>query len=94
MLIGLGEEKNPIDFRFTRSKVKVTMVLFVKQWFPLIFLRTFYHRAIILTDFYTQKGTSVVVCYGARHLTDSSPICPSDVAKSCPLINFKLISPR
>jgi len=24
MLIGLGEEKNPINFRLTRSKVKVT----------------------------------------------------------------------
>jgi len=26
MLIGLGENKNPINFGFTRSKVKVAMV--------------------------------------------------------------------
>jgi len=47
MLIGLGKDMIPIDFGFTRSKVKVTRVLFVKQWFPLIILRNIYHRAII-----------------------------------------------
>ena len=47
MLIGLGEDKISIAFGFTRSKVKVTRVLFVKQWFPLIILRNIYHRAII-----------------------------------------------
>jgi len=29
MLIGLGEDKHPIDFGFTRSKVKVTRVTLV-----------------------------------------------------------------
>ena len=29
MLIGLGKDKNPIGFGLTRSKVKVTMVIFV-----------------------------------------------------------------
>ena len=31
VLIGLGENKNLIDFGFTGSKVKVTSVTFVKQ---------------------------------------------------------------
>jgi len=31
MLIGLGEDKNPIDFGFTSSKVKVTRAIFVKK---------------------------------------------------------------
>ena len=31
MLIGLGEDKTPIDFVFTRSKVKVTMVTFARS---------------------------------------------------------------
>jgi len=31
MLIGLGEDKNPSDFGFTMSKVKVTRVTFVKK---------------------------------------------------------------
>ena len=31
MQIGLGEDKNPIDFGFTRSKVNVTRVTFVKK---------------------------------------------------------------
>ena len=30
MLIGLSEDKTPIDYVFTRSKVKVTGVFFVK----------------------------------------------------------------
>jgi len=46
MLIRLDEEMNSIDFGFTRSTVKVTRVLFVKQWFPLI-ERNIYHRAVI-----------------------------------------------
>jgi len=45
MLIGLGEDMTCIDF--SRSKVKVTRVFFVKQWFPLIILRNIYYRAII-----------------------------------------------
>ena len=49
MLIGLG--KDMTSFGFTRSKVKVTRVFFCKKWFPLIFLRTIYHRTII---FYMQ----------------------------------------
>ena len=32
MLIGLGEDKNTIDFGFTRSKVKVIKVTFVKKF--------------------------------------------------------------
>jgi len=47
MLIRLGENKTSIDFRFTRSKVKATMVTFVKKWFPLIILTIKYHRAFI-----------------------------------------------
>jgi len=30
MQIGIGENKNPIDFGFTRSKVEVTRVTFIK----------------------------------------------------------------
>ena len=30
MLIGLYEDKNPIDFGFSRSKVKVTVFVYVK----------------------------------------------------------------
>jgi len=33
MLFGLVEDMTTIDFRYTRSKAKVTRVLFVKQWF-------------------------------------------------------------
>ena len=40
MLFGLGEDMTLIDFRFTRSKVKVTRVFFVKQTVPVL---TFYH---------------------------------------------------
>jgi len=47
MLIGLDEDMNPTDFEFTRSKVKVTRVLFVKHSILLIILRNIYHRAII-----------------------------------------------
>jgi len=47
LLISLGEDMAPIDSGFTRSKVKVTRVLFVKQWFLLIILKNIYHRAII-----------------------------------------------
>jgi len=31
MLIGLGEDKNPIDFGITRSKIKIKRVTFVKK---------------------------------------------------------------
>ena len=47
MQIGLDEDKNAIDFGFTRSKVKVTRVTFVKICFPHIFLRTICHKAFI-----------------------------------------------
>jgi len=30
MMIGLGEDKNPLNFGFTRSKVKVTRITFEK----------------------------------------------------------------
>jgi len=48
MLIGPGEGLTPFDIMFFRSRIKVTRVTFVKKkWFPLIFLRTIYHRAFI-----------------------------------------------
>ena len=47
MLIDIDEDMTCIDFGFTRSKAKVTRVLFVKQWFLLIILKNIYHRAII-----------------------------------------------
>jgi len=47
MLIVLDKDKTPIDFGCTRSKVKVTMVIFIKQWFLLIILRNIYYKAII-----------------------------------------------
>jgi len=31
MLFGLGRDMTPLDFGFTRSKVKVSRVIFVKQ---------------------------------------------------------------
>jgi len=45
----LVEDMNPIDFGFTRFEVKVTKVTCneCKIWFPLIILRTVYHRAFI-----------------------------------------------
>jgi len=46
MLIGLGKGKTFIDFRFKRSKVKVTWVTCIKK-FLLIILRTIYLRAFI-----------------------------------------------
>ena len=47
MLIGLGKNMTCIDFWFTRSKFKVTSVIFVKKRFWLILLETIYYRAII-----------------------------------------------
>jgi len=47
MLIVLDTDKTLIDFGCTRSKVKVTMVIFIKQWFLLIILRNIYYKAII-----------------------------------------------
>ena len=57
---GLGVNMICIDFGITRSKVKVTRDLSgkvkkvkdhfcKKKWFPLIFLRTVYHRPFIFT---------------------------------------------
>jgi len=46
MLIGLGKDKTFIDFRFTRSKVRVTWVT-CKKRFLLIILTTIYLRAFI-----------------------------------------------
>jgi len=40
-----------------------------------------------------RKGPSIVLCYGARRLSVRPSVRPA-LAKSCPLINFKLISPR
>jgi len=47
MLIVLDKDKTPIDFGCTRSKVKVTMVIFIKQLFLLVILRDIYYKAII-----------------------------------------------
>jgi len=49
MLIGLGEAITPLDFGFTRIKVKVTRVNCkeIYTWFLLIILRTIYHIAFI-----------------------------------------------
>ena len=46
-LVGLSEDTNPIDIKFTKPKVKVTMVTFVKKLLLLIILRTNYLRAFI-----------------------------------------------
>jgi len=40
-LIGLGNDKNPIAFGFTRSKVKVTRVTFVKKTFSAKYLKNY-----------------------------------------------------
>jgi len=37
----------PIDFEFFRLKVNVTIITFVKEWFPLIILRIIYLIAFI-----------------------------------------------
>jgi len=42
---GLGEDKNPFDFGFTRSKVKVTRVTFVK-------------KLIMFSNYYPEKYLS------------------------------------
>jgi len=42
-----GEDLTANNFWFTWSKIKVTRVLYVKQWFLLIILRNIYHRAVI-----------------------------------------------
>jgi len=46
MLFSLGEGLTLVDFGFFKSRVKVTMVTFVKNGFQ-SFLRTIYHRAYI-----------------------------------------------
>ena len=49
MLIGLCKDMPPTGFEFTWSKIMVTWSHghFVKQWFPLIVIRTIYHRYLI-----------------------------------------------
>ena len=49
MLIGLGKDKNPIDFGFTGSKVKVTRdtCKIFKLFSAHFIFRTNYHRAFI-----------------------------------------------
>ena len=44
-MIGLGRYMTSIDIKFVRSKVKVTMIAFVKKLCPLIILRTVHQRA-------------------------------------------------
>jgi len=53
MLIGFGGGMTSIDFGFTMSKVEVKKSPLCKQWFHVIFLRTFCLRAII---FYMLNG--------------------------------------
>jgi len=47
MLVGLDGNMTPIDIEVIREKVKVRRITFVKKWFPLIILRTVYHRGFI-----------------------------------------------
>jgi len=47
MLIGLGAKIISIGFGFTRSKAKVTMLLFGKNGFHYFFFITSYHRDMI-----------------------------------------------
>jgi len=59
-----------LDFRFTRSKVKVTMMLYWKMWFPLIFLRAIYHRAIIFHMLINLGEKMAPVDFGFTRLKD------------------------
>jgi len=45
--IGLDGDIAPTDIEVIRSKAKVRRITFVTKWFPLIILRTGYHRAFI-----------------------------------------------
>jgi len=50
ILIGLSKNMTPIDFKFTRSKGKVTRVTFVKYYVTMVLhniFRTVYHRALL-----------------------------------------------
>jgi len=47
MLIVLFEGMTGTDLGFIRSKAKVTRVLFIKQWLPLIIMNIIYHRAVL-----------------------------------------------
>jgi len=65
MQIGLGKDKHTINFRFTRSKVKVTRVTFEKKliMFPLIILRTVCHKAFIF-NMLIGRGVCMTCIYG------------------------------
>ena len=47
MLIGLGEEKQPIDFGFTRSKDKVTRLTFVNKVYNVFRI---FSRELLITE--------------------------------------------
>ena len=47
MVVGLYEDMIPIDFGFSRSKVKVTMFVYVKLVSAVYIWRTIYCRAFI-----------------------------------------------
>jgi len=47
MLIVIGDHENPVDFGFTRSKVKVTRVTFVKMLIMFSDHSPIRHRAFI-----------------------------------------------
>jgi len=49
MLISLGDDTTCIDFGFTRSNVKVTGVILVKQWFPLIILKKYLSQSYYIS---------------------------------------------
>ena len=47
MLVGLSEDINPFDIKFTVSKVNVTRVTCVIRVVSAHYLETYYHRAFI-----------------------------------------------
>jgi len=53
MLIGLGKDKNTIDVRLTRSKVKLTRVAFVKK---LIMFSAHYLENCLLQRFHVAHA--------------------------------------
>ena len=57
MQVGLSKDKNPTDIEFTRLKVKVTSVFFVKKWFLLIILRPVFSGLS-----YFMAGPLLILC--------------------------------
>ena len=75
MLIGLSDDMTAIDFCVTRSKVKVTRVLFVKTMFLLIFLKTIYHSAIIFHMLVGVSDDLTAIDLGFSRLKVTLVIC-------------------